>query len=144
MPWLGAADSHSRGSTKVIRKAKRPLFLVVDDDDSLKELIGQALVDAAGGEARHAAGHEDAIASIGDEPPDLITTDIVHVGERGDALFRQVRKNPRTEHIPFVVISGCLTDEFEFALYRMGVEAVLRKPFSIDDLVSRVRRLLRR
>jgi DNA-binding response OmpR family regulator len=122
----------------------RPLFLVVDDDKSQRELVGQALVETAGGEARYAAGHDDAVASIAGEPPDLITTDIIHVGERGDALFRQVREDPQTEHIPFVVISGCLNDESELELYRMGVEAVLRKPFSINELVSRVRRLLRR
>ena len=121
----------------------RPKILIVEDGREIRELIGQLLEAEIGGEVRYAEGNHDALAAIASDPPDLITTDIYHSGGRGDELFRKVREDPKTSHIPIVIISGNISEELELDLYRNGVEAVIRKPFMAKQLVARVTRLVR-
>jgi CheY-like chemotaxis protein len=106
-------------------------ILVVEDEidaaDALRLLLSlydyRVIVASNGRE-----GLEQAIAN----QPDLILTDLMMPVMNGDDLIRNLRANPTTRSIPVITMSAAWEDGRD----------VLRKPFSLDELLDRVRRTL--
>jgi len=76
--------------------------------------------------------------------PDLILLDIMLPDEDGNKIIRKLRENPQTRRIPVIMITA-KTTEFDMVKgLDDGADDYIKKPFSIMELLSRVRAVLRR
>ncbi len=123
-------------------------ILVVDDEDTIRDVIRRYL-ERDGFTVREAADGYAALDSIRDEPPDLIVLDLMLPGIDGLTLTRQLR-TPRAsgaeERRPLPIIMLTARGETSDRIRGLdtGADDYLAKPFSPQELVSRVKAVLRR
>jgi CheY-like chemotaxis protein len=116
-------------------------FLVVDDEECLTSALRRWFEKTfPGAEVRAAPSTPEALRILDSYDPTMITTDYFHPGGNGVELLQHLRLDPRTRHIPVVLLSA--TDRFELDHFRAGFNAVLFKPFQLTDLLEVVTRLL--
>jgi len=111
--------------------------LVADDNADMRNYLDRLLstlwrVDAV-------EDGEAALASARASPPDLVLTDIMMPRMNGYALLRELRADPRTSHVPVVLLSARAGEEAVLAGLETGADDYLVKPFSARELVARVR-----
>lgn len=119
--------------------SRPPLVLVVDDDPAIRGGISAELA-TAGYRTAEAADGEEAMARL-DLAPDLIVTDLVMPGIDGFALIRTVRRDSRT---PILVLSVHGAESEKIRALDAGADDFVVKPFSVPELLARVRAQLRR
>ncbi|MDQ3036114.1 MAG: response regulator, partial [Myxococcota bacterium] len=119
-------------STASLRRAMR--VLVVDDDEALRGMVATAL-ELRGAEVVTARGVKDTTALT--SRFDLALVDLTLRDGRGDQLVGWLVEHGLARHI--VLMSGAPTTPAELE----GVSAVLRKPFTLDDLADVVDRIVR-
>lgn len=100
--------------------------LVVDDEPAVRDLV-QALVRHIGHFAVTAESGDDALAKIEGTEFDLVFTDFLMPGMKGDQLAREIKK--RRPSLPVVLLTGHKPDTIS-----PDINLVLGKPFSRDDL----------
>jgi DNA-binding NarL/FixJ family response regulator len=117
-------------------------ILVIDDDELLRALICDMLVNA-GYEVVPAVNGDEGMAAMRDRPPDLVISDIQMPGRSGYEVCRAVRAE--FGDIPFMFLSGTRTEPYDrVAGFEFGADDYVTKPFDPDEFVARVRALLRR
>lgn len=115
-------------------------ILVVDDDPSIREVVGFAL-NKAGFRAVSAVDGRDALVAFGREEPALVVLDINMPEMSGTDVCRTLRA---TSNVPIVFLSSN-DDEIDRVLgLELGGDDYVTKPFSPRELVARVRAVLRR
>lgn len=119
---------------------RRRRILVVDDDGRLRSLV-TAELQAAGYATRGAEGVAAGLALFAEEPPDLVITDLAMPGRDGFDLIAEVRKAAAT---PIVVLSVRGADTDKIRALDLGADDYVVKPFSMPELLARVRAQLRR
>ncbi len=114
--------------------------LIIDDDNSVRMTI-KVLVRKAGHEFAEAENGEQGIVVATATLPDLILCDInLGGGRNGFGVVESLRGNPITASIPVILITG---DPVNHAARMKGLKVdFLEKPFSMNDFLSSVRRLL--
>jgi two-component system, OmpR family, KDP operon response regulator KdpE len=117
-----------------------PLVLVVDDDPSIRESLSVELR-AAGYETATAANGRAALASFRINLPELVLTDLAMPVADGFALITALRAFSRT---PIIVISVRGADADKIRALDLGADDFVTKPFSMPELLARVRAQLRR
>jgi len=120
--------------------ARLARILVVDDDPAIRRGL-VAELSAAGYETSQAADGEEGIARFDADAPDLVLTDLAMPGLDGYALIASVRKRGRT---PVVVLSVRGGDTDKVRALDLGADDYVIKPFSVQELLARVRAHLRR
>jgi len=115
-------------------------ILVVDDDAGIRESLARELR-FAGYEVQLATDGADAERLARAEPPDLVLTDLAMPGQDGLALIAALREWTR---LPIVVISVRAGDSDKVRALDGGADDYVTKPFSIGELLARVRAQLRR
>ena len=116
-------------------------ILIVDDEQDIRELIGDILQDE-GYTTRLAANSDDCIAEINADPPALMILDIWLKDSRMDGIdiLKTVKRdNP---DIPVVIISGHGNIEIAVAAIKQGAYDFIEKPFNIDQLMVVVARAM--
>jgi two-component system KDP operon response regulator KdpE len=116
------------------------LVLIVEDDDSTAEVIKFFLMDA-GFRAQVADDGQRATTMIARQRPDLILLDLHLPDVQGVDLLRNIRAK---SFIPMIVVSGTGSQADKVAAFELGADDFIVKPFSMDELIARVRALLRR
>src|SRR5690606_21974985 len=119
--------------------ATRRRIWLVDDDASLRLVLGDTLRDA-GLEARLFAGLDEVIAALESEAPDVLVTDVRMPDGDGLELLARVRR--RHPHLPVIVMSAFTDVPTTAGAFRHGAFDYLAKPFDLDDMVAAVRRAL--
>jgi two-component system OmpR family response regulator len=114
--------------------------LVVDDEPSITELLSAALR-FEGFEVEVASTGEGALAAVGANPPDLVMLDVMLPDMEGTEICRLLRE--RGNRVPVVFLTARDATEEKVAGLSVGDDYVT-KPFSLDELVARVRAVLRR
>jgi twitching motility two-component system response regulator PilH len=76
------------------------------------------------------------------EQPGAILIDQGMPQGRGDTIIECLKREPRTEHIPILVLTGQRSERLERRLFELGVEGVLMKPVRLNDLLSAIRPLI--
>jgi putative two-component system response regulator len=141
LPTSISTPSLSYQNAGVVRRSA-PRILVVDDNEDvmllMRELLGSrgydvvAVPDAARAEVE-----------VLRRAPDLILSDVVMPGKSGYEFCRELKANPATRLIPFVLITG-LTDRQDRLLgIESGADDFLHKPIFPEELFARVKSLLK-
>ena len=112
-----------------------PLALVVDDEDSIRELI-EVTLQMEGYRTIGAPDGETALALAREQRPDVVTLDIMMPGMTGWEVASALGRDPATRAVPIVVVSGKPLGELESAPDRALVTAVLSKPFDFATFVE--------
>ena len=103
------------------------LILVVDDEESLCDLLGEILSDQY--EIRKAYDGQQALEVALEKPPDLVITDVMMPRMAGPDLIRALRANPATKNVPIILMSAGSLASPGLA---QEAAAFLSKPFDID------------
>ncbi|MBM3361251.1 MAG: phosphate regulon transcriptional regulatory protein PhoB [Betaproteobacteria bacterium] len=122
---------------------KLPRVLVVEDEPSIAELIAVNLRHS-GFEAIWASDGEQAQREVDAVLPDLILLDWMLPGQSGAALAKQWRKHPRSKAVPIIMITARSEESDKVQGLDSGADDYLTKPFSTQELLARIRAVLRR
>ncbi len=117
--------------------------LVVEDESAIAELIAINLRHA-GHEVTIAATAAQAHSEVGRVLPDLVVLDWMLPGESGLALARRWRADPRTRELPLIMLTARAEESDKVAGLDAGADDYLSKPFSTQELMARIRAVLRR
>ena len=119
------------------------LVLVVEDESAIAELISLNLRHA-GYEVTLAASAEQAQAAVDGVLPDLVLLDWMLPGQSGLALARRWRAEARTRELPIIMLTARAEESDKVAGLDAGADDYLAKPFSTNELMARIRAVLRR
>ena len=116
-------------------------ILIVDDEEDIRELVSDILMDEGHG-TRLAADADQALTAINTRPPDLIILDIWLKDSRMDGIgiLKTVRRDNPV--IPVIIISGHGNIELAVTAVRQGAYDFIEKPFNTDKLLVNVSRAL--
>lgn len=117
--------------------------LVVEDESAIAELIALNLRHA-GYEVTVAAAADEAQAAVDAVLPDLVLLDWMLPGQSGLALARQWRAAPRTRDLPVIMLTARADEADKVSGLDAGADDYLTKPFSTNELLARIRAVLRR
>src|SRR6266849_2518382 len=118
-------------------------ILVVEDDQDIAELVARYL-DKAGFVTERATSGREALKTIAARPPDLVVLDLMLPHVDGLEVCRVVRSNEATAAIPIIMLTARVEESERIVGLELGADDYLAKPFSPNELVARVRALLRR
>jgi two-component system, OmpR family, alkaline phosphatase synthesis response regulator PhoP len=118
-------------------------ILVAEDDPDIAQLIARYLQKA--GWATHVTpSGGDALAYAKSQPVDLAILDVMLPGMSGLELCRVLRTDPATAHLPIIMVTARAEEGDRIMGLDLGADDYLPKPFSPNELVARVRALMRR
>jgi two-component system KDP operon response regulator KdpE len=115
-------------------------ILIVDDEGPIRRALRTALV-RHGYEVAEAENGENALTTIATWTPDAIVLDLMMPGIDGFDVVRQTRTWSQT---PIVVLSARGEERAKVTALDLGADDYLTKPFGIDELLARLRAVLRR
>lgn len=115
-------------------------ILVVDDESTVREVVGRYLA-REGFAVREAADGYEALDMIKDEPPALIVLDLMLPGIDGLTLTQHIRHD---RQIPIIMLTSKGETSDRIRGLDSGADDYIPKPFSPQELVSRIRAVLRR
>lgn len=115
-------------------------ILIVEDDDATAEVVRTLLQDV-GYNTVSVDNGEDALVEINTMAPDLVLLDLNLPGMNGLDILRAVRAH---SFLPMIVISGFGKERDRVIALEAGADDYMAKPFSSEELIARVRALLRR
>ncbi len=118
-------------------------ILVIDDEEDILELIRHNLV-REGFDVRCADTGEKALKVLKTDPVDLIVLDLMLPGIDGFDVAKQVKGDPRIQHIPIVMLTAKGSETDVVAGLELGAEDYITKPFSPRILLARIQTVLRR
>jgi two-component system OmpR family response regulator len=116
-------------------------LLVVDDEPSIVELLSVSLR-FAGFEVATATSGADALNKVRDLAPDLVVLDVMMPGLDGFAVASTLRS--RGVHVPVVFLTAKDATEDRVQGLTLGGDDYVTKPFSLEEVVARIRAVLRR
>lgn len=136
--------SSTRGSTTIgPLQAEWPAIVLVADDDPGARRLLRRLLETAGYQVAEAADGDEARALIVEIAPDLAILDISMPGADGIALCHEIKANPATMLTPVIHVSGSTSRRERIAVLEAGSDELVAKPFDLEELLTRVRSLLR-
>ena len=121
----------------------KPYVLAVDDEEHITELVAMAL-GFNGFEVERAATGRTALAAVAARRPDLIVLDVMLPDLDGFEVARRLRQGEGSTRIPVIFLTARDATVDKVEGLRLGVDDYVTKPFSIEELVERVKAVLRR
>jgi DNA-binding response OmpR family regulator len=122
--------------------APRPRVLVVEDDQDLLRMMQRMLTAIA--DVTIASDGEEALKLLGAGTlPDLIITDWMMPRKDGLTLVRDMKLDERLKRVPVIILTAKTAPRDVIAGINSGVRHYLTKPFKPDELIAKVRKVLR-
>ena len=118
-------------------------ILVVEDEPAIAELVSINLRHA-GFEVMIAGDAAQAQAAVDAVMPNLVVLDWMLPGQSGQSLARQWRSQARTRELPIIMLTARAEEADKVAGLDAGADDYLTKPFSANELLARIRSVLRR
>lgn len=119
------------------------LIYIVEDDESIREIETFALKNAG----YQVLGFERAkefYKKLEDVLPDLVLLDVMLPDESGNEIVKKIRLNPVTRRLPVIMVTAKTTELDLIKGLEDGADDYIKKPFSVMELITRVKALLRR
>ena len=123
------------------QSAPEARLLVVDDEPNIRELLSASLR-FAGFEVATAADGQQALALADSFKPDLLVLDVMMPGLDGFGVVRRLRQAGR--HTPVLFLTARDAAEDKVSGLTLGGDDYVTKPFSLDEVLARIRAVLRR
>ncbi len=117
-----------------------PVILVIEDDPAIQKVLRVSL-EAGGYQVVEARTGQDGVLQAATRSPDVIILDLGLPDMAGEATAREIRQ---WSSVPILVVSARGKEFDKVAVLDAGVDDYLTKPFSIQELLARLRALLRR
>ncbi|HSI23641.1 MAG TPA: Hpt domain-containing protein [Methylophilaceae bacterium] len=124
-------------ATETAESAQPPTIMVVDDSLTMRKVISRLLT-REGYHPLAAKDGVDALQQLESVLPEVILLDIEMPRMDGFELSRAVRGNPRTAHIPLIVISSRTADKHRKYAEEIGVNVYLGKPYQEEELLAHI------
>ena len=118
-------------------------ILVVDDEEHIAELISYNLTNN-GYKVIIANNGIDAVKLAVEEKPSLILLDLMIPGKDGYDVCKDVRSNSEIKNIPIIMLTAKSEEVDKILGLELGADDYITKPFSIRELLARVKAVLRR
>ncbi|MGW2813739.1 response regulator transcription factor [Streptomyces sp. NPDC001415] len=122
-------------------------LLVVDDEPNIRELLSASLR-FVGFRVVSAATGADALAAVAKERPDLVVLDVMLPDMTGFAVVRRLREEPGggpgPDHLPVLFLTAKDGVDDKISGLTAGGDDYVTKPFSLEELIARIRAILRR
>ena len=118
-------------------------ILIVEDEDALSMLLRYNL-EADGYEVDTVARGDEAETRLKERAPDLMVLDWMLPGLSGIELCRRLRARPETRQLPIIMLTARGEESEKVRGLATGADDYIVKPFSVPELLARVRALLRR
>lgn len=119
------------------------LIYIVEDDESIREIEEFALRNAG----HNVLGFPNAKSfynKLDEILPELILLDVMLPDESGNDIVKKLRRNPDTKKIPVIMVTAKTTELDLVKGIEDGADDYIKKPFSVMELISRVKAMLRR
>jgi len=120
-----------------------PLLYLVEDDENIREMMRYALA-ASGFDVAAFERGEPFWRALETKRPALVLLDIFLPGEDGLSILRALRARPAVRKLPVIVVSAKGAEMDRVTGLDLGADDYLAKPFSVLELISRVKAVLRR
>ena len=118
-------------------------ILIVEDEEPLTTLLRYNL-EAEGYEVDAVARGDDADTRLRETAPDLVVLDWMLPGLSGIELCRRLRARPQTQGLPIIMLTARGEESERVRGLATGADDYIVKPFSVPELLARIRALLRR
>ena len=118
-------------------------ILVVDDDPDILQFVRLNL-ELDGFEVDLAGGGREALEKAAASPPDLMLLDVMMPEIDGLTVLRRMRSDPPTANIPVIVLTARSLAEDRVKGLDLGADDYITKPFDLEELIARVKTVLRR
>ncbi len=119
------------------------LIYIVEDDSDIREIETIALKNSNYMVCAFSRA-KDFYNKLDEIVPDLVLLDVMLPDENGYEIVKKLRKNPMTKHLPVIMVTAKSTEMDMIKGLDDGADDYIKKPFSIMELVTRIRALLRR
>lgn len=124
-------------------RAQRATILVADDEQDIRELVAYRL-SRSGYTIIEARDGEEAFQLAADQSPDMAVLDVMMPRLNGFDLTERLRLTPATERLPILLMSASVQEADISRGFAAGADGYLTKPFTPDQLLTRVRDVLSR
>lgn len=119
----------------------KPRLLLVDDDTVTLQVLSKSLAPFA--RMRFARSGAEALKAVESELPDLVILDLNMPGLDGLEVLSALRSRPQSAQLPVILVTGASDETLEASALELGAQDFIRKPFQPEQLVARMRALLR-
>ncbi len=139
----GWPDDSAQGASPRHTGAKPPRVMIVEDETSLATLLAYNL-EAEGYSVERIERGDEAELRLREEPPDLLVLDWMLPGASGLEICRRLRARDATKSLPVIMLTARGEESERVRGLSTGADDYVVKPFSVPELMARVRSLLRR
>ncbi len=122
---------------------ERPKILLVEDEPAQREMLAYNLR-AEGYEVVEATDGDDALVLVAEEAPDVLLLDWMIPGTSGIEVCRQLKARSETHELPIIMLSARTEETDRVRGLDIGADDYVAKPYSVAELIARVRSQLRR
>ena len=116
--------------------------VLIVDDSPTEMFTLKSMLEAKGFEVLEAENGADGVAVAREELPDVVLMDIVMPGLNGFQATRQLTKDPKTQHIPVVIVTTKDQETDKVWGQRQGAKGYLVKPVTEDQLAQTIESVL--
>ena len=137
----GDLDAFLAGSSSGTATAEKPLVLVVDDDEQLREFI-RVNLEMDGYVVREAGSAAEGLAALEEQAPALVLLDVMMPQVDGFEMLRRMQEQHGLGSVPVIMFSGKVDEETADRAAREGAQAFVGKPFDPQALIESTKQLL--
>jgi two-component system OmpR family response regulator len=131
------------GAVGAVRATRASRVLVVDDEPNICALLS-ATLRLAGFDVRSADGGRSALAAVTEFEPDLVVLDVMMPDLDGFEVARRLRAMPLGRDVPVLFLTARDAVADRISGLTVGADDYVTKPFSLEEVVLRIRAILRR
>jgi cyclic di-GMP phosphodiesterase len=144
-PPQGGSSLFQNGylSGGVLSFSETPLTILLADDNAEARRALEYMLHAQGYRVVAVEDGDEAIAALSEHPVDLVLLDVVMPRRSGFSVCRHIKSQPETRLIPVVLITGLANPENRVEGIECGADDFISKPLNRDELLARVRSLLK-